>query len=186
MATIQRIVLFDFDGTLVDSDAALLAPFTTLGLGAQALPPLGLPLGVACERAGISVADYLDLYDPSMSMPFTGVDGLLGQLERWGLCSNKGRHSGEQELARLGWQPTVAFFSDDFDGRPKELDPVLLALGLAPADALFVGDNDHDRICAERAGVDFALAGWNPRARRDARPGYVVLEHPGDVLTLLD
>ena len=180
------MVLFDFDGTLIDSDAALLAPFTALGIEARAVPPLGLPLGVACSQAGVSVADYLGLYDASISMPFTGIDGLIDRLPRWGLCSNKRRDSGERELARLGWHPTVALFSDDFGGRPKELDPVLRALELASGDALFVGDTDHDRACAELAGVDFALAGWNLRARRDARPGDVVLQRPGDVLALLD
>ncbi len=80
----------------------------------------------------------------------------------------------------------MARFSDDFDGRPKELDPVLLILELAPADALFVGDTDHDRACAERAGVDFALAGWNLRARRHARAEDVILDRPIDLLALLD
>ncbi len=186
MTQTRRVVLFDFDGTLVDSDAALQAPFLSLGFAADDMPPLGLPLGDACARLGITIADYLERYDPSASSPFPGVQELLGNLDLWGLCSNKGRQSGEQELTRLGWHPSVAYFSDDFEGRPKQLDPVLLGLELAPADALFVGDTDHDRACAEVAGVAFALAGWNPRARRGARPGDVVLERPADVLALLD
>lgn len=179
-------MIFDLDGTLVDSDSALLAPFTRLGIAAADVPPLGLPLADACDRVGITVASYLDLYDAHAAKPFPGVGEMLGRLERWGLCSNKIRHSGEQELAQFGWHPTVARFSDDFDGRPKELDPVLLILELAPADALFVGDTDHDRACAERAGVDFALAGWNLRARRHARAEDVILDRPIDLLALLD
>ncbi|MEO6317528.1 MAG: HAD hydrolase-like protein [Acidimicrobiales bacterium] len=186
MSARRRMALFDFDGTLVDSDAALLAPYTALGIEAQAVPPLGLPLSVACDQAGVTVADYLELYDASAAMPFPGIDHLIHRLPGWGLCSNKLRDSGERELARLGWHPTVARFSDDFGGRPKALDPVLLALELAPGDALFVGDTDHDRACAELAGVDFALAGWNPRALQGARPGELVLDQPDDVLALLD
>ncbi len=185
MTSAPRTVIFDLDGTLVDSDAALQAPFAHLGIAPADMPPLGLPLGEACDRAGVTVAAYLDLYDAEAAAPFPGVDEMLGRLERWGLCSNKVRHSGEQELARFGWHPTVARFSDDFGGRPKELDPVLLALALAPGDALFVGDTDHDRACAERAGVVFALAGWNPRAREAARTGDVVIDRPIDVLSLL-
>jgi HAD superfamily hydrolase (TIGR01549 family) len=176
-------VLFDFDGTLVDSDVALQAPFAALGVPTERVPPLGLPLVAACEHAGITVEAYLAHYDPEASRPFPGVEELLAQLDRWGLCSNKERGSGERELARLGWQPAVALFSDDFGGQPKELVPALAALDLAPSDALFVGDTDHDRACARAAGVGFALAGWNARAR--AVPGDVVLARPADVLAAL-
>ena len=77
----------------------------------------------------------------------------------------------------------LALFSDDFGGRPKVLDPVLAALELAPTDALFVGDTDHDRTCARQAGVEFVLAGWNRRAI--AEPGDLVLSDPGALADLL-
>ena len=176
----SRTVLFDLDGTLLDSDAALLSPFAALGVSEADRPPLGLPLGVACDQAGITVADYLDRYDPNEAQPFPGVDEMVRQLDRWAVCSNKERSSGRAELARLGWSPTVALFSDDFDGAPKALAPVLLALELLPTDALFIGDTHHDRECARVAGVEFALAGWNKRVV--AEPGDVVLAEPADVL----
>lgn len=175
--------VFDLDGTLVDSDAALRAPFVAMGVDPEQVP-LGLPLGAACDLVGVRVDDYLAAYDGTAVHPFAGVDELLARLDRWAVCSNKARPSGRAELARLGWEPEVAMFSDDFAGRPKELAPVLEALGLAPADVVFIGDTDHDRSSARLAGVPFALAGWNPRVVPE--PGDVVVHRPLDVLTLLD
>jgi HAD superfamily hydrolase (TIGR01549 family) len=178
------VPLFDFDGTLVDSDVALTAPWLALGVDPSVVP-LGLPLIEACERAGVAVEAYLSHYDPSEALPFPGVEELLVELDRWGLASNKERTTGLHELERLGWTPDAAFFSDDFGGKDKELPPLLRALRLTPEQALFVGDTRHDRHCAAAVGARFALAGWNPRARAAAEPDDVVLDHPEDVLDLL-
>ncbi len=179
------VPLFDFDGTLVDSDVALIAPFHALGVDSTRIPPLGLPLGEACARAGVNVAAYLEHYDASAVLPFDGVVEVLSQLRRWGLASNKERVSGRRELQQLGWRPEVALFSDDFGGQEKELGPLLDALGLEPTDVIYVGDTAHDRACAAAAGVPFALAGWNARARAGAPPGDLVLAAPADLLDLL-
>lgn len=179
----RRTALFDLDGTLVDSDAALMAPFVELGVSPERMPPLGLPLGEACTRAGVPVDEYLARYDVSIVMPFPGVEELLRALPRWAVCSNKARASGHRELARLGWAPDLALFSEDFGGRPKHLGPALEVLGLDPAAAVFVGDTAHDRACAAAVGATFALAGWNARATRE--PGDLVLSRPEEVLELL-
>jgi len=183
MRLARRTPLFDLDGTLVDSDAALLAPYTALGIDPSDHPPLGLPLGEACDRIGVEVAAYLELYDPTAVRPFPGVDDLLTHLEIWGLASNKEQGSGRKELARLGWQPAVALFTDDFQGRPKRLGPLLTAMAIEPAQAIYIGDTEHDRHCAREAGVTFALAAWNHRAA--AEPDDVVLTTPADLVPLL-
>jgi phosphoglycolate phosphatase-like HAD superfamily hydrolase len=183
MGPYRRTALFDLDGTLVDSDAALLAPFAVLGVPPERVPPLGLPAAEACELAGITLDDYLAAYDPTSVRPFPGVEELLRSLPRWAVCSNKAQASGLAELARLGWSPEVARFSEDFGGRPKELAPVLEALSVDAADAVYVGDTAHDRAAAAVAGATFALAGWNPRV--EPQPGDVVLRHPREVLALL-
>jgi phosphoglycolate phosphatase-like HAD superfamily hydrolase len=180
-----RVPLFDFDGTLVDSDAALIAPFLELGLTADELPPLGMPLVAACAHVGVAVDAYVERYDPTRALPFPGVAELLAGFARWGLASNKERSAGRSELARLGWGPEVALFSDDFRGEEKQLAPLLDALGLAPEDVVYVGDTAHDRACAATVGAPFALAGWNPRARAGAVPDDVALDRPSDLLSLL-
>jgi phosphoglycolate phosphatase-like HAD superfamily hydrolase len=164
-----RVAVFDLDGTLLDSDAALTAAF----------------LADECRRLGIALDDYLDRYDEAAAQPFAGVGDLVAEVARsgrWAVCSNKHPRSGRAELARLGWEPEVALFSDAFAG-PKRLGPVLDALGVGAQEVVFVGDTAHDRVCAQEHGIVFGLAGWNPRAQ--AGPGDVVLRRPIDVLDLL-
>jgi len=175
------VVVFDLDGTLLDSDDALAAAFVALGVAPADLTR-GHVVGDECRRLGISLDDYLHAYDTSVSRPFDGVEPLLDGLGRWAVCSNKHPRSGVEELARLGWTPEVALFADAFDG-PKSLGPVLERLDVAAADVLFVGDTAHDEQCAAQAGTTFAWAGWNPRTRPSG--AWPTLDHPREVSQLL-
>lgn len=177
------VAVFDLDGTLLDSDEALIAPFVALGVPREAIT-FGHTLADECARLGLTVDDYLAHYDHEVAPPFPGADDLVDRLDRWAVCSNKHHHSGTYELARLGWEPEVALFADAFAGRGKSLGPVLAHLGLGPGEILFVGDTEHDRRCATDVGCAFAWAGWNARAVPTA--GDEVLAHPLDVLDLLD
>jgi HAD superfamily hydrolase (TIGR01549 family) len=180
MAT-ERVVIFDLDGTLVDSDEALVGAFVALGVPREEVT-FGHLLVDECRRLGLDVEEYKAAYDPRLVQPFPGVDEVLAELARWAVCSNKVGEAGRSELAHLGWRPEVALFADAFDG-PKSLPPVLDRLGVAPGEVLFVGDTEHDRRCASEVGVTFALAAWNPRAC--AEPGDLVLDAPADLLSWL-
>jgi HAD superfamily hydrolase (TIGR01509 family) len=174
-------VVFDLDGTLVDSDRALIEPYLKLGFTMDDVR-LGPLLFDECERLGITVEDYVAHYDPQLVAPFPGVDDVLRRLPRWAVASNKLRANGVEELARFGWTPAVAKFAEDFGGRSKYLEPVLDALGVAAEEVVFVGDTAHDRECAHEAGATFALAGWN--ARVIPEPGDVVLATPAELFDL--
>ena len=179
------LAVFDLDGTLLDSDAALAAPYVALGVPASEVT-YGHVVADECRRLGLALADYVGLYDVSAAQPFPGVASMVASLGRWAVCSNKVGSCGVAELSRLGWAPDVALFAESFGGGPKRLAPVLSALGVTdPATVLFVGDTAHDRVCAAEAGTGFALAAWNPRASALAEPGDVVLTDPAEVLGLL-
>jgi HAD superfamily hydrolase (TIGR01549 family) len=175
------VAICDLDGTLVDSDAALKQAFLDLGVDSSRIS-FGHVIAEECRRLGISLSEYIAAYDTEAVQPFAGVDEMLRQLDRWAVCSNKHVESGTAELRRLGWQPNPAMFADVFDG-PKRLAPVLAALGLGPDDVVFLGDTEHDRVCARDAGVRFAIAAWNPRAT--AQDGDIVLRAPEELLGVL-
>jgi HAD superfamily hydrolase (TIGR01549 family) len=175
------VPIFDLDGTLLDSDEALVAPFVALGIDEERIT-FGHVLADECARLGIEVEAYLEHYDPEAAAPFEGAVELVEGLGRWAVCSNKHGSTGRAELERLQWKPEVSMFSDAFGG-PKCLPPVMAELGLGAGDVVFVGDTAHDRACAAEVGVRFVLAGWNPRAVR--APGDIVLDSPREVLELI-
>ena len=178
-------VIFDLDGTLLDSDRALVNAFVRCGIAAESVT-FGHVITEECERLGIALDDYVAAYDSNDVAPFEGVRDLLAQLDRWAIASHKDRALARNELARLGWEPDVALFAQDFADTPdgaKSLELVLAGLGLGRDDVVFVGDTAHDRRAAVAAGVRYIVAGWNVRA--DRRDGDVVAARPGDILDLL-
>ena len=52
------VPIFDLDGTLLDSDAALVAPFVALGVREEDVS-FGALLADECARLGVTVDDYL-------------------------------------------------------------------------------------------------------------------------------
>ena len=81
MTAIDALV-FDFDGTLVDSDDALIRPLLALGVPTEEIT-FGHAVAEECERFGIPMESYVDLYDDSAAQPFPGVDDVIGRLGRW-------------------------------------------------------------------------------------------------------
>jgi phosphoglycolate phosphatase-like HAD superfamily hydrolase len=175
-------LIFDFDGTLVDSDEELVRAFVVLGVQREQIT-FGHAVKVEAERLGLSVEDYADAYRDDVVEPFPGVAEVVPRLGRWALCSNKHPRSGVAELARLGWSPELAVFSDHFDWQHKELGPVLELMGLGAGQVAMVGDSGGDAQCAAQVGCDMVWAGWNPRVAA-ADPDGIVLQRPGQLLDL--
>ena len=180
-STKRKVAICDLDGTLIDSDSALSDAFVALGIDRKEIT-FGHVLAEECVRLGLSVEDYVAAYDTTQALPFAGVTELVASFDRWAVCSNKHPLSGRAELERLQWFPEAALFADAFRG-PKQLLPLLEMLAITPDQAIFLGDTAHDRQCALEAGVQFALAGWNTRAK--PQPTDVVVSHPLEFLELL-
>ena len=180
-STKRKVAICDLDGTLIDSDSALSDAFVALGIDRKEIT-FGHVLAEECVRLGLSVEDYVAAYDTTQALPFAEVTELVASFDRWAVCSNKHPLSGRAELERLQWFPEAALFADAFRG-PKQLLPLLEMLAITPDQAIFLGDTAHDRQCAMEAGVQFALAGWNTRAK--PQPTDVVVSHPLEFLELL-
>jgi HAD superfamily hydrolase (TIGR01549 family) len=177
------LVVFDFDGTLVDSDEALLSPFEQLGVDRREVI-MGSAVAEECERLGVSMEAYVASYDVQAVRPFPGVQDMLEVVGRWAIVSNKHPRSAGAELDRLGWQPESVLCADAFGWAHKSLRPLLLRVGLTSEEVVLVGDSEGDLRCAEEVGCRFIWAGWNPRVAR-AGPMGEIAATPSELLGLL-
>ena len=205
-------VVFDLDGTLIDSIGLIVASFRHAAevvlervlTEDEAVARWGEPLQLraahlAPGRADEFIAAYTAFYDANhdrLCRPFTGVPEMLAALAargvRLGVATSKRRRSTMQALERCGLARWIgaAISAEDVPVPKPAADPVLAALarlGAAPADAWMVGDGVFDVEAARRAGVRSVAALWGTREREallGARADYVA-SRPEDVVSFV-
>jgi phosphoglycolate phosphatase len=208
-----RAVLFDFDGTLADSYAAITASVNHVR-GCHGLPPMaedevrglvGHGIYVLMDRVvpGGDVEADAALYrahHPGVMAAGTrlmpGAAGALAALRRGGVrlavCSNKPVRFTRELLGSLG---VVDHFNailgpEDVGGRAKPDPAMLLAaverLGARPAEALYVGDMFLDVQTARAAGLTVWVVptGSQPREELAAAGADRVLDGLGELARL--
>lgn len=191
-------VLFDLDGTLLDSIADIAACMNTVlrelhrpvhdvetykrlvGDGMEALVERALPPEAAAERPLVGErfrAEYGRRW-AEYTLPYAGIPELLAELTRRGLAlavlSNKA-HDFTCEMVRHFF-PGVAFRAvcGARAGLPKKPDPapaLALAadLGLPPDRFLYLGDSGVDMLTARRAGMTAVGVLWGYRDEQELR-----------------
>lgn len=178
-----KAVLFDYEGTLVDFQWRLASAEEELR---QACAALGCPTEGNYARlwnAAVAAAEpqgrlaevrrvlqpIYDRWDADAATrwaPRPGAVELLAALGARGIgramVSNCGRRAVAQVMARFGLdghlEPTIC--RDDLlflKPHPQGLQRALDALGVAPSQALFVGDSLTDVHAARAAGVPVAI-----------------------------
>jgi N-acetyl-D-muramate 6-phosphate phosphatase len=182
-------VLFDLDGTLLDSAPDLYAALQRQCAEEGVEPPLYAPVREVVSRGARAVLRcafgargepaiealvprYLELYQSLMAQatrPFEDIDALLETIEakglRWGIVTNKAGFLTDDLLQRIGWsQRAHAVVSGDTLAVKKpDPAPVLLACeqaGVEPARCLFVGDDRRDVQAGNAAGLFTVAVRW--------------------------
>ncbi len=201
-------IVFDIDGTLIDSENAILRSLQEVLLrvtGKQyAFDELSFALGItgedALERLHIeNVTDVMRMWleilrrHDGMISIYEGIETLLQYLSgkgyRLGIVSSKTRDMYDNDFARFGISHyfDISVCSDDTEGHKPTADPLLKYMEWAGAkrhEVLYVGDSVHDSQCAENAGVDFALAVWGSHTET-TRAEYL-LKQPSELTAILD
>lgn len=189
LARKPRAVLFDLDGTLIDSAPDLVAAVQALcaELGApapdvDAVQRVVSAGGRAMLRQGLPGADeamidqwlprFLDLYSVAMTRHTclyagmrTTLDVLAAHHIDWGIVTNKPGWLARPLLARLPQlaDSRVLVAGDTLPQRKPDPAPVRHAcslLGVDPAQAAMVGDDLRDVLAGRAAGAATIVAGW--------------------------
>ena len=210
-----RAVLFDLDGTLLDTLPGLATSVNAVmrahGLPERTPDEVRLFVGNGVRKliarsaeGGESRPDYETLlaeyrahyaeHAAEGSAPYPGIPELVAALRKRGVklavVTNK-----DEDVSRTLIEK---FFPGAFDavcggnaGRPTKPDPAtpraaLAALGVAPEDALYVGDTAVDAATARGAGIPLRLCSWGFRPRGELEPLGPVIDSPSQILEVFD
>jgi len=189
-------LLFDLDGTLIDSIELLLICMEHAFVGHPRSPtrpqwvagigtPLRTQLTEWCDdesQVDALVSRYRahqDIHLESLTTPYPGVVSLLEWARQeghaTGIVTSKGRGMTARSLGHVGLADafdTIVTYEETERHKPAP-EPVLLALdrlGISADRALFVGDSPHDMYSGRAAGVRTAAALWGPFTREQLAP----------------
>ncbi len=214
MHRFPRLVLFDLDGTLLDSAPDMVATVNRMraargrgpmalaelrphvSKGARAMSAAAFP-ELGGEVPAETVREFLGVYEQELGRhgaPFPGIEDLLAAIEadgaRWGIVTNKPEYLAGQLLPLLGWRRRCAILvgGDTLAERKPHPLPLLhaaAALGMAPGECAYVGDDERDIVAARAAGMPSIAALWGYRLDEDAPESWqadAMAAAPGELL----
>ena len=158
-------IVFDIDGTLIDTEYAVLHSLqeTIKGLSGREIPcsELRFALGItgtdALKKLAIKDTSYaIELWDKNMRNYTNNIKVFDG------ICA------------------------DDTQEHKPNAAPILKYVELSKTDhrkVLYIGDSKYDSKCAENAGIDFALAVWGSH-NKHIKADYF-LEKPANLLSAI-
>jgi phosphoglycolate phosphatase len=211
---VTRLVLFDLDGTLVDSApgiwSSVRSAVAALGLreptaeqlNAMVGPPLqdgfAVTFGLGGAEVGRAVAAYRAHYTGGAmfdAAPYPGIPELLAALRADGstlaVATSKPEPFAVAILEHVGLRGQFAsVHGATLDGAVRHKDQVVAAaLAAHPGrtDAVLVGDRAQDVLGAAAHGLPCIGAGWGPAPAGElvAAGAAVVTATPADVLAAL-
>jgi 2-phosphoglycolate phosphatase len=190
LRSVTRAVLFDLDGTLLDSAPDLGAAADKMRID-RGLPSLSLeryrPMAGAGARGMLGVAfgiepgapefdalreEFFRNYETRMLLhtrAFNGIDDLIAALRDrglpWGVVTNKSKRFTEPLTAAMPlFASAGAIVSGDTTPHakphPEPLFEAARRLGIEPSHCIYVGDDERDIVAGRAAGMQTVAAAY--------------------------
>jgi 2-phosphoglycolate phosphatase len=177
-----RAVMFDLDGTLLDTAPDFVAVVNKLlqendrdelphemirasvSNGSKAMVTMAFAIEEAHETFQPLRARLLELYTQHIAVftqPFPGIQDLLNNLAAhniaWGIATNKPAAYTVPLMEQLNMQPAPAIVIcpdhvQDSKPHPESLLLAARELGCTPEEIIYIGDHKRDIECGQRAG----------------------------------
>lgn len=189
-----ELIVFDWDGTLMDSAGMIVHCVQAAARDLALEPPsderarhiIGLGLVDALRHAlpDLPEARYEDLVERYRHhylsrdhelVLFAGVDAMLqGLVEsgRWlGVATGKSRRGLDRalEYSGLGACFHATRCADECHSKPhpQMLEELMTEFAVSPAQTLMIGDTTHDLLMARNAGIDAVAVSYGAHPRAD-------------------
>lgn len=185
----KQHLIFDLDGTLIDSapsilhcfelaftstNTALVTPLTQDVIGPPLMETLKRLSGsedvALLDSLAVAFKQHYDTEGYQQSVVFEGVTTMLQQLQTQGyqlyIATNKRFYPTEKIMAYLGWNTffngvyALDYFQPALKSKAEMIGQVVKAHGLPIKDCLYIGDRLEDGQSADANQMDFALVSW--------------------------
>ena len=202
-------IIFDFDGTLVDSKKIFLSIWNHLAKEHQfkeihaddihrikkmSIKERGSFLHIRMNKVPILLPQVYKLYRESIAdiQMFDGIRELLHRLSAKGYKSAIISSNSEDAIRRFLQLNKIDSFSDVLCsnlifGKDKMIKKYLRANHLHPSEVIYVGDEQRDIVACKKAGVQSIWVGWGYDSLENielVKPDYKIYK-PIDLLDVL-
>lgn len=210
----RRNILFDLDGTLIDSAPSILSGFARV-LQQHGIKPIcelsqaliGPPLIETLERVsgindpvllGMLANDFQLQYDETAfkeSRAYPGIPEVLEELAAGGaslyVVTNKRIVPSRKIVKYLGWNNffkgiySLDAFEPMLSTKAQVIARVTMLHQIENRSATYVGDREEDRDAATKSGIGFIAVNWGYAAWNESE-GIVLAENPHAIQELLN
>jgi len=185
----KKQIIFDLDGTLIDSAPSILDSFkqafsslniqprvaiTSDVVGPPLMPTLTKLAGqddpILLQRLAEAFKAHYDTSGYKEATVFDGVQDMLETLQQAGvtlyIATNKRDYPTQKIMQHLNW---ARFFKGVFAldsytpalaSKPKMVARILTDFQINPSEAIYIGDRYEDGLAADENQIEFAMVTW--------------------------